>query len=265
MIWAKAWRDAWGKVAGLALLLELNLVVSILFYPDFIESFGAIAKLGIVQIPVLKNLVELTGTTGFDGYFLMQHCFKAINVMGSVGAVLLGMGVVASEVENRTIELALSRPVSRSAVLLSRFAVSAVLLVLGVLLVSWSALPLSEHLIGDTLAERGESLPMATAMLSGLHGSLFLVMLFAATVCMSVFADTQAKVAFTAAGAFVSMFLVYFVQDIHDWSIYKWNDLIVVLEIRDTGSLPWTTVGWIVAVTSSLLLISLRRFHTRDF
>ncbi len=259
MIWGKAFRENWWKIAGVFFFMELNLALSILFYPDFMQQFAVWSKIAIVaNVPVVKDLLRMAGESEFPGYLLMQHFFKGMNVLGSVGAVLLGMGVVAKEVENRTFEVLLSRPISRFKILFSNFAVAGGLLVVAVFCSSVSAFFLGKSLLN-------ESLPMSFLLLSSIHSSLFLILLYVLTVFVSACMSEQTKVAFIMAGAIVGMFLIYFVQSLHEYSMFQLMDPRIFLAINKSGQLPYFLDACLLGGIVLVFGLAQYRFKTRDF
>ena len=258
MIWKKALRENWWKAAVIFALLELNLFASILLYPDFQKQFGAIMQLALAKTPVVQKMLEMMGLGGFRGYFIAQHFFKGLSLLGTVAVVLLGSGFIGKEVESRTAEILLSRPVSRERILGSYFVVNALLLAGLVFLSTASAPWLSAVLIEETLE-------VGPLLLSALHSTLFLVSLFAATLFVSSLSSEQAKTALFLGGFFLLMALGYFIQTVNGYSIYKWNDLFLHQAILSTGRLPWEKDLFLLLGIGLLLGGSLWAFRRRDF
>lgn len=257
MIWKKFLRDNWWKALGLFVLLEAHLVISVMFYPDFKKNFEMLTQIAFAKVPVVQDLLQMTGTGGYPGYYLIQHFFKALNVLGSVGCVILGMGVVAREAENRTIEILLSRPISRTKILIESFLVGAVLIFAIVFLSALSGIWFSVWI--------EEELPLATILLCSAQSAAFLILLFAITIWVSTLCSEQSKVVFGTAGVFVLMFLLYFVKGINKLSLYQLNDLSLFLDIHRTQGLPILEFSIVIAATAFFFFLARLQFQKRDF
>jgi ABC-type transport system involved in multi-copper enzyme maturation permease subunit len=240
------------------LLLEGNLVLSLLFYPDFRDHMPVWAKIAPLQ--AVKELLQTIEEAGFLAYLVAQQFFKAVNSLGTAAATLFAMGAVSREVENRTIEILVSRPFSRRRILASKFLVGAFALVLPVLVSSASAVPLARAIPGI-----GETVPAGPILLAGAHASLFLLAIYAATFLGSTIASDATRVAFLVLGVSTLSFALYLVNQVTHYSMYRLSDVPTYLRILRSGALPIGTDLALVGVTAALFLASDRVFGRRDF
>ncbi len=99
------------------------------------------------QIPpqLQGTIQQLPGS--YDAYVWSQWCSQTGPEIRAILAAVLGASLIASEVNKGTIFLLLSKPVSRDRVLLTKYAVSALIL-LGVLLLSGIALLIAAAAVG---------------------------------------------------------------------------------------------------------------------
>ena len=127
-------RSCLGRLAALAVLLELMLVPAVLYWPVFEENV-AFAK-NLVPFLKGKDVLGMVEVTGFTGYVIAQHFFKGGLFGGVLAAVLFSMNAVAGEARRGTLEIWLAQPVSRRRLLLERWLQGALALVAPVLLSS---------------------------------------------------------------------------------------------------------------------------------
>jgi len=248
-------REAALRAALFFVLLEANLVVSVLFYPDFAENMPVWVKL--VPIPVIRESLDLIAEHGFAGYVLGQQFFKSVNTLGTAAAALFAMGAVAREVENRTIEFLVSRPVGRGRILATKFALGAAAILVPVFLSSISTVPLGVA-IGETI----ETIPL---LLCAAHASLFLLVLYAVTFLLSTLSSEQGKVAFLVLGLSTLSFALYMVKGATDYSVYRLSDFFVHLDIFVERRLPVATDASLAGALVALYALAHRAFVRRDF
>ena len=111
-------RDGWWILLGYVVILEAALVAAILYWPKFRDNMPAIAKL--VPFESLQRLMDSVEIAGYWPYLAVQQWFKGCSLFGLAAAAFLTSGVVARDADQKTAEFLLSRPVSRSRILLTR-------------------------------------------------------------------------------------------------------------------------------------------------
>ena len=134
-------RDGWWILLGYIVILEAALVAAILYWPKFRDNMPAIAKL--VPFESLQRLMDSVEVAGYWPYLAVQQWFKGCSLFGLAAAAFLTSGVVARDADQKTAEFLLSRPVSRSRILLTRWAAAVVLVVAPVYLTSITAIWIS--------------------------------------------------------------------------------------------------------------------------
>ena len=247
-------RDAVWIIVGYFIILEAALVAAILYWPRFRDNTPAIAKL--VPFESLQNLMESIEISGYWPYLAVQQWFKGCSLFGLAAAAFLASGVVARDVDQKTIEFLLSRPVSRSRILLTRWAMVSLAVILPAVLSSFSAVWLSP-LVDEQVA--WEPLLASTAFMS-----LFLLMLVTFTVMMSAMSSHQMRAGVILIAIVLLNFALYLVQGIDELSLFKTIDVKVFMMI-EMGQFPWVTTGAFVVATLAMLGIALRVFGRRDF
>ncbi|MGH7149214.1 MAG: ABC transporter permease [Planctomycetota bacterium] len=251
-------RETAGRSALFFVLLEGNLLLSLLFYPDFRDNMPLWAKIAPIQ--AVKELLETIEDAGFSAYLVAQQFFKAANSLGTAAAALFATGAVAREVENRTIEFLLSRPWSRRRILASKFAAGALALVLPVVASSLSAIPLARW-----IPDIGESVPVGPLLLASAHCSLFLVAIYAATFLGSTLSSDANRMAFIVLGVSTLSFALYLVNQVTHYSFYRFSDVPIYLRILREGRLPVAVDLALLGVIGVLFLAADRIFARRDF
>jgi ABC-2 type transport system permease protein len=248
-------REAGIRAALFFVLLEANLVVSILFYPDFAKNMPV--WLSIAPIPALRDLLSTLQEFGFPAYLLAQQFFKSANTLGTAAAAIFAMGAVAREVENRTIEFLVSRPIGRGRILATKFALGGAAVVVPVFLSSASVVPLA-RLVDETIA-------VGPLLLAAFHSSLFLLVLYAVAFLLSTVSSEQGRVVFVVLGCATLSFAVYMINGATHYSIYRLSDVPTYLAIFQEGRLPVRLDALLLALLGALYALAHWRFVRRDF
>ena len=248
------WREQRLLTLGYLLLVVFNAAASVLMWPYLRDQIPAFVK--IIPFEPLQQFVQAMDTDGFWAYFCVQHLWKGAGFFGIAAAGLMGSGLVAREVDNRTAEFLLSRPVSRSRILWTRVGVSAVLLVAPLFVAT---------LVSYRLAPRvDEVLELGPALAATAHVSLYSLMAFAATVALSARSSHALKPAMVVLGAMLASFAIYLVRGLWDWSLYNLIDLDHLLPLHQ-GVFPWRPALEMLGATSTFLGVAWWSFERRDF
>lgn len=255
MILAKTIREQLWKSVACAALLELHLVIAVVYFPDFQENVDAIRRM--VPFDAYKKTIDAVASRGFDAYVSLQHFFKAASTFGTFAAVFFAMGAVAGEVERRTIEVLVSRPVSRTRILATKYLVGAVGLVVPLALTSFSAIPLAGLV--------DEPITLRHVALQTVHCSLFLLAFYSLTFALSAWMSDAPRVAFLVLGIALVEFALTVVKTAARFSIYRLTDMNVLLEILKDRGLPWPIDLGLAAASAAFFGIALYRFQRRDF
>ena len=123
----------------------------------------------------------------------------------------------------------MSRPVTRTRILLAKSGVLAAALIVPIFVTTWSAIPLSWQI--------DEQLPFYELTLAAAHNALFCTMFLAASLACSVWFRTQLMVVAAVGGIGVFQVGIYFVQEIRVASLFRLSDYDVYAPIL-AGNLP---------------------------
>jgi ABC-type transport system involved in multi-copper enzyme maturation permease subunit len=246
-------RSVLPRTLGYLLVLEALLVAAILFWPKFEENLDAFLEMAPNQ--VLGGFVTAIARGGVIAYVNLQHFFKGCNTLGAAAAVLFASGAVAGEAHRGTLEIWLSRPLSRRRILLERFAIGALAVVIPVFLTSLT--------VPALLARVHEETRLVPLLLCSAHQSLFLLAIYSATFFFSSVGRSPARIAFGMLLFTILEFAIYLVMEATHASIFRLVDIQVLARIWTTGRLdPGICVP--LAVFSALALAaSLFAFERR--
>ncbi len=115
-IWQRRWSTVWWSV-GVSMFVFINMI----FYPSFKNQAEELQK-GFENLPDVA--VQLFGgSTDFFspvGFLNSQIFFLMLPLLLSILAISLGSSLLAKEEQDKTIDLLLSRPISRSRLLASK-------------------------------------------------------------------------------------------------------------------------------------------------
>lgn len=241
-------------VTGLYLfVLELMLVPAILYWPRFAENIPAVKAL--MPIPFAQNMMDVIDEAGVEPYVFLQQYFKACNILGAAAAVLFAVGAVAGEANRGTLEILLSRPVSRRRILLERYALGALQVSVPIFLTSAT--------IPWLLAQVDETMSLWTLMLCSAHESLFLIALFSLTFFCSAVGREPVKIAIGILFFAIFQFSIYVIQKVTHLSLFRMADLNVFMRISKRQELDGSLVGLLLAFCAVMLVASLHAFERR--
>jgi ABC-type transport system involved in multi-copper enzyme maturation permease subunit len=243
MIAAKTWREIRVITLVYTLILELELVLDVLFWPS-LRNEAALSIAQVMPADFLKRMmIEIADPdAGYRAYMATQMFFKGTNIVGLSAALLFGTGLIARERENLTLEFLLARPVSRSRILAAKFAVSSVALVVPILLTSWTAVPLS-WLVDERLS-------LANVTVGACYAALFCLAFLCLTCVFSVRGRTQLHVAFAVGAIILVEVGIYFIQEARAISVFRLSDFdlygpIMAGNVR-VDALLWSHAAWLL-------------------
>jgi len=241
-------------MVGYTLLLALNMLGGALYWPEMRDNFPEMIK--FIPFEPLQDFVRAFEKHGFWAYFCVQHFYKGAGMFGIAAAGLMGTGIVAREVDRRTAELLLSRPVSRARILFVRWATGAVMLFVPFLAVAFLSVPLASSV--------DETLDLWDLMRGALYSYLFILMAFTATTALSTRFSHHPKAGMMVLGFMLMHLAIYMIQDLWDYSLYNLIDLDLVMPIAD-DAMPWYETSWMASLTLLFYGLALWSFRRRDF
>ncbi len=239
---------------GYALLLLVNLVAAILYWPEIRDRTSAL--LPLIPFEQIRGWLATVEQSGFWAWFAIQHLLKGAALFGMAAGALLGGGLIAREADIGTAELLLSRPVSRRRILLVRWTTGLAMLVLEHFLVSLAGILLAPVV--------GETLPLGPVLAGSLYASVFVAMIYAAATWLSAGASHQLRPGLLVLGLMLLQFALYLVEGVGRWTLLALVDPRVLVPLRE-GVFPWGRAAGMLAATLVFLGLALRRFERRDF
>ncbi|MCH2112630.1 MAG: ABC transporter permease [Planctomycetes bacterium] len=249
------WKEHRALIFGYTGILAFAWTAGIFYWPELRDN-GVLELVRFLPFEPLKDFARGFEQEGFWAYFGVQHLFRGAGMFGTGAAGLLGTGLVAREVENRTAELLLSRPISRSRIFLVRWAAGAWALLVPLLAVT---------VLGAFLAPQvSESLPWESALIGSVYAWLFPLAVFSLTAALSAFCSTQLKAGVLVLGFMLLQMAFYLIPELWNHSIYNWVDLDVTLAIPTQG-FPWEGAWKLLGLSALFVAIGLWQFRRRDF
>lgn len=239
---------------GYSLLLALNIVASIQYWPDLRDNVPAALKL--IPLAPLQQFFKAMEDYGYWAYVCFQQFWKAAGVFGVAAAGLMGTGIVARDADNRTAELLLSRPVSRGAVFFQRWLAGALLLLLPLFATSLVAVQMAPGV--------QESLDLAIAMRGTAYVALFVLAVYSLTCAASAWSSHQLRAAVLVMGFMLLQFALYMIKGVWNWSLYNLIDLDPLIPISD-GVMPWSNAAIMAGATAAFYGFGWWAFERRDF
>ncbi len=197
-------------------VLEVMLALAIYWWPAFEENAAALAPI-FGRIPVMLDQFQLIERAGVNAYVVGQHFFKGCNTLGVAAAVLLAMGAVAGEAQRGTLELWISRPLSRTRLYTERYLAGMAALWLPIL-ASTATTNLLLRMVDDHLNLR-------MLMVCALHECLFLGVIYSFTFLFSALGDQPLRIAFVMLFFGIFEFAIYMVKTATHYSIFRTADI----------------------------------------
>lgn len=262
MLGIKTWREIRFTTVLYVLLLESLLVIAILKWPTLRDDTSKLAGLKfLLPAEFMKRWLDgMMGERPYQAYMSIQMYFKGINIVGVATACLYGTAIIARERENHTLEGLLSRPWSRSRVLLIKFATLTTAIVAPIFLTSWTAVPLSWAI--------EEDLSFTRVTMGAAYASAFCVMFLALSTAFSVRLRNQVDVAFVVGAIIVFQVCIYFIPEVRNFSLFRMSDYEVYWPILAGG--PGAAERhalralWLVLATAILYGVADRLFQKAE-
>lgn len=223
----------------LFVVLEVLLALAIIWWPSFAEHTGVLKQLA-APLPMLAEQLNLIDMIGVPAYVVAQHFFKGCNTLGAAAAVLLAMNAVAGEAQRGTMELWLSRPVSRRRLFTERYLGGLAAVTLPVLATTLT-IPALLTLVDETMG-------LWDLTLCAVHQSLFLGALYSVTMWLSALGSQPLKIGFVMLFACIGEFALYMVKTVTHYSIFRLVDIQAFAEILSTSALDPARAGSLLAV-----------------
>ncbi len=240
-------------VLGYFAVLEAMLWLSLVFWPDF-EANLKLLKV-MTKIAPIRELVDVLREGELPGYIVFQHFFKGCLFLGGAAAVLFAVNAVAAEAHRGTLEILLSRPQSRLRILLERWLFGALALLLPVFASTWTI---------PTLVERvEETIELQPLMLGAVHMSCMLLAIYSGTFFLSTIGRHPVRIAIGALFFAVFELATYFVMEATNWSVVRFVDPRLFVDIFTRKSLDWEICGGLLAFAGLATVASLIAFQHR--
>lgn len=268
MIARKTWREVRGMTIGYFLILFFLIASAILYWPELVKDDGLKrmrALKSFIPGDFMKRMFQGVMDSGFPAYVTVQHFFKGINIAGIACAVLIGTGAISGERETGTIEMLLSRPVSRARILFQKWWVLVLCCTVPIfacsLLIPW----MESWIDPKTIEARCDFYGL---MHASWRGSLFVVLFLTLTLFFSVLMRSQVQVAFAIGGVIVAQVGMFFVQVLRNASVFRLSDYDVYWPImignRNFGRMFWSEDIWLIAGIGLLYALTWWRFRRLD-
>lgn len=266
MIARKTWREVRGMTLGYFLILVFLIASAILYWPTLSEDMQKLNALkSFIPGDFMKRMFQGVIDSGFPAYVTVQQFFKGINIAGIACAVLIGTGAISGERETGTIEMLLSRPISRARILFHKWWVLALCVSIPIFLCSLTIPWMETWIDPKTMESRCSVIGLIHA---SWRASLFCVFFLTLTMLFSVLFRSQVHVAFAIGGVIVAQVGMFFVQVLRHTSIFRLSDYDVYWPImagnRDFWRMFWSEDIWLVLGTAVLYVLTWHRFRRMD-
>lgn len=255
-LWQRRWFIMWWLI-GIASLIILNLA----FYPSFRDQARVIEEsLGQIPDAAMTLLSDTSDLMSPEGYLSSQIFYLTLPLLLSILAIGLGASLIGREEKEGTIELLLSRPISRSSLLTAK-ALTGLLIIL--------AAGLSASILAVAMA-RIVNLEVASGsiLMAGLASTLLGLSFGAVAFLISALGRTGRAVSIGIAALYaLGGYIIVSFKNNAEW--LKWPSRLFPYNYYHPGEILSGTHNWsqllvIIGIIIGCLLLSIIAFHRRD-
>ena len=222
----------------------------------------------IIQYPFIKNLLEqgvLEGMpqwmvqgaaqqTDFNIYLSSNWFDKNLIQITVIFSILFGMSVIATEVEDNTIEFLLTRPFSRGRIFFEKTGIQ---LVAGLIIMISTTL-----ILGITSLVQNYELDLLRLLFGVLPLFAKFFIIYSLALLISLFLDDQVKSGISAGFILLLFWGADLLWDISIFNIFSYAP---VTPFYIHGIFPWTAIIKLFLIGIVFYGLSFYRFKTRDF
>ncbi len=254
-IWQRRWFILWWCL-GIAAFIFVNLI----FYPSFKDQAAELEK-SLASIP--DSARALFSDTGDffspEGYLSSQVFYLMMPLLLGILSITLGSSLIAREEKEGTIELLLSRPISRSRLLLGK-AIGGLIVVGVVSTVGLATVLIMSKLVG---------IPIATIHIGLTMLASILVALSFGTIAFTITMLGKARVASVGLSTLIALggYIIVSLSGAATW--LKWPSKIFPFYYYHPAEILKSTYNWqnmlyVIGVMVACIFISWFAFRGRD-
>jgi ABC-2 type transport system permease protein len=255
----QAFKDKYIGVIIAAILIFLYIFWLATFYPTMKPMVSGYEQL--LQNPSMKAFFgdEVVSMTSFVGFMSLE----ALSYMGLVISaffIFMVASFVSGEIEQKSCELLLSLPVSRTSIILSRF----------VTLIPFAAVIMLAMLAAVYFggAYIGEDTHIKWFAIAFLFMGVFVIAIGAMTLLISAILSDGRKAALISLGIMLAMFLVENIGSmvtsidlIRKLSLFHYAKVVTII---NTQTVDWANLGIMVAAIVVFVILAVVAFRRRD-
>lgn len=239
---------------GYLVVLTAMLAGAIYWWPSFAVNLGQL-KVFASPLPMLGEMLTEIEKGGAAAYVVGQHFFKAGNTVGVGAAILFASGAIAGEAHRGTLELWLSRPVSRARLLTERFVAG--------LLATVAPIFAASSLVPWMLRWSGETMDLGDLWRCSFHCAALLAGIYSVAFLWSAASSDPLRIIFVLLMFFVFQFAMYLVKTATNISLFRVADIEIYMAIVTKDRLDWRYVAPMLAVVALGYVGALRLFARR--
>lgn len=243
-------QNLWKIIAGFLILIAVA-VFTVASFPVIKQVFGKGLPVGM-KLPAQME-EQFIRSTDFKYYVVWQWFNKNLLQLGFILAVLLGIGTIAGEIQAKTAEFLLSKPISRLRVILEKYCVMCCALFVAVLVSTLAVYP--------TALIIGEEVSLIRVLLAILPVFPALLAVFSYTFFFSTIFNDQIKTAAASIGLSVIFVILGVLEKTQKLSLFYYAD---ASKVFLKGQLPWTNILGLLAFTLIFLPFSIYLFQRKD-
>jgi ABC-2 type transport system permease protein len=259
-VFIQAIKDKYKGAAILAVILFLYIFWIASFYPSIKPMMSMYDEM--LSNPTFKALIGEIGSLGTFGGYISAEVFSYMGIVLGAYVAFLTASFVAGEIEQKSSELMLSLPVSRTRILLSRFAV-----VLPII-VALAAVMLLAIVLGATYVN--ESVDATRVGYGMLFMAGFMLAVGGGSLLLSALMNNGRNAAFASIGVLLAMFLVENIGSMVtsiDWarrlSLFhyaKVSDFIA----NPSAQIAWSNLAILLVAAAVFLALAVIAYRRRD-
>ena len=200
-IFSKTLKNHRGALIACCVIIIGLLSLFVTMWPDFEETGAEFAEL-IELYP--EDFIKALGIdidqifSGMDGFISAEHYSIMWPMTAAIFAIMLGVGVVAGEVDNGTIEILLSQPISRLRTYFAKVLAGITLILLFTCISILAIVPLAETVGVDYDLEGHVTISVL--------GAMYVFFIYGVSSMASAISSSRGRATFILVGGLIAMY-----------------------------------------------------------
>jgi len=250
-LFRKELRESRWKLIGGLIYFGVVAVIMVVLYDFLLKLLGGVSIPGPYRAEAQAMMKDYS--VYLWGNWFAKNLFQG----GVVFSIIVGMGLISSEVSKDTVGFLLARPVRREDVFAAKYFSGAAVLAITVLTTTLLAFYASAGMDKDLA-----NLTVGTFLLGGLMNFTGFMTVFSLAVLFSAMFNDSLKAGVAAGAVSLLAGLPGWFPQTANWSVFHYMQ---GFEILTGEGFPWAAFLLLAGFSTGLYYLGMKRFSRRDF